>query len=257
MHGILAPLTLEGKRGNLQLFAGSPDHARITRRMPRDLHPRLPPGIEQALLAAAADSRQAPAQVPDRAPLLRLRNALLWPGTVAPLEFARLSPRAAVQHALASDRLLALFPRIDPADDAAAERERHRVGALGWVSNVIDCGTGSWAVVRALAWVQLASAELGDPYSAVRLEAFVVRNEGGEDLAEVERTVRARSQAFAASLPDPETALARMARMSALELADASIASSTCDIARQARYVSESNLLARLKLMLALTLPGA
>jgi ATP-dependent Lon protease len=211
------------------------------------------PGLEQALLAAAADSRQAPVPIPERVPLVPLRNALLWPGAVAPLEVARVPARAAVQHALASNRLLALFARIDAAEDAPAECDLHRVGVLSWVSNSIDYGTGLYVVVRALAWVQLTSLEAGEPYSVGRLERFVVRDDGGEELAEVEQAVRARSQAFAASLPDAESALARSARMSALELADAAIAASDCEVAAKARYTRECSLLSRLKLMLILT----
>jgi ATP-dependent Lon protease len=221
--------------------------------MQRQQRPRSPPGLEQALLAAAADSRQAPVRIPERVPLVPLRNALLWPGAVAPLEVARVPSRAAVQHALASDRLLALFARIDAAEDAPAECDLHRVGVLASFSNSIEYGTGLYVVVRALAWVQLTSLEAGEPYSVGRLEPFVVRDDGGEELAEVEQTVRARSQAFAASLPDAESALARSARMSALELADAAIAASDCEVAAKARYTCESSLLSRLKLMLTLS----
>lgn len=220
--------------------------------MQRPMRPQWPPAVEHALLAAVAVAPKPSASTtPEQAPLVAVRNALLSPGTVVPLRLVRSTSRAAIQQALASDRLLAVFAQFDSTEGAPRERALHPVGTLVSVSSAIDGASALWAVVRALTWIRLASVDDTGPCGFARLEPFVVHAEGGEELARLERAVRARVRAFAATLPDPEPVLAAAEAMSALELADAATAQPACKASDTARYVSESSLLRRLKWVLA------
>lgn len=212
----------------------------------------LPPAVEQALLAAAVDIVKPPDRIPDRLPLVPLGDAWLSVGTVAPLQLVRPLARAAAEHAWAGDRWLSVFSRIGAESEAPRESELHRVGTLVSVSAAVSHATGLWLVVRALAWVRLVGIEAGARYEVAHVEPFAVREEGGSEVAPLELVLRARVRAFAATLPDPEPVLAQTARMSALELSDATIANLAGDVAEQARYMSESSLVARLKFVIAL-----
>ena len=237
-------------REHVARIAPTPENLREL--MQRHMHTPPPPAVERALLAAAADAPKPPARIPDRVPLVPLRNALLAAGAVAPLSLARPASRAAADHALASDRLLGVFSQIDAANEAPGESDLHRVGALAFVSATVPHEAGLWLVVRAIGWVRLVSIETSTPYLVARVEPFVVTEQGGPEVARLELALRERVRAFAATMPDPESVLAQTERMSALELADATVANLTCDVADKARYVSESSLLARLEQVLAL-----
>jgi ATP-dependent Lon protease len=221
--------------------------------MQRSLRTRWPLGLEPALLAAAADHPEAMVGIPEQVPVVPLRNALLWPGHVAALDSTRVASQVAVEQALAADRLLALFAQIDATQDAPKENDLHRVGALGRIATTIREGSELWVVVSGLSWVRLVSWEAAAAFNTGRIEPFIVHGEGGEELVPWEEILRANARKFAATLPDSEPALARVSRMSALELADASVLGSSPDFENEARYVSESSLLARLKLASGLT----
>lgn len=197
-----------------------------------------------------ADAPKPVGDIPDRAPLVALRNALLSPGAVVPLRLTRVASRAAIEQALSSAGLIALFAQTDPADDTPGAGDLHPVGSLASVTSVIEANGALWVVVRTLAWLRLTSIDYAPSCALARVEPFVVQIDGGDELTRLEAALRARARAFAATLPDLEPALARLERMSALELADAAIAALPCELLDKASFVSESSLLARLKWLL-------
>lgn len=213
----------------------------------------MPPALERALLAAAADVPQPLSCMPERVPLLSLRDTLLSVDAVAPVSVTRARSRVAVERALGSDRWLGLFCEIGADPELPGESELHRVGTLAFVSAAIPHGADYWLVVRGHAWLRLLGVESGAAYAVARVDRFVVREESSVEVTRLEQALRSRVRAFAQTLPDPEPVLDQVARMSALELADATIANLGCDLAEKARYVSESSLLARLEQVIALT----
>ena len=221
--------------------------------MQRHTQTPLPAAVEQALLAEASAAPKPVKKAPERLPLVPLRNSLLSVGAVAPLDLARPTSRAAVERAGAGDRLVAVFSQRDEANEAPEEADFHRVGTLAFVSAAVPHDGGLWVVVRALAWLRLVGLEAAGSHRLALVEPFTVREEAGPEVARLEQALRARVRAFAATLPDPEPVLAQTERLSALELADVTVANLTCTVADKARYVSETSLVKRLEQVIALT----
>lgn len=116
---------------------------------------------------------------------------------------------------------------------------------------------GSWIVVRAEAWAQLDLVEPAGLYTRAKLARFVVEESGQEDIGALEQTLRERVRSFAEKLPGGDEILALSERMTALELADATIANLPCSVQEKATYASETSLSARLRQVIALLANGA
>jgi ATP-dependent Lon protease len=117
-------------------------------------------------------------EVPEELPILPLRECVVFPYMVLPLFVGRDASVAAVEDALASDRLLLLVAQRDPETDEPAADDLHRVGTVATVMRTLRLPDGRVKVL-----VQgLAKAEV---------EGFV----------EVEPALRARVRAIE---PEPE-----------------------------------------------------
>ena len=212
------------------------------------LHPSapLPDKVQQALLATTADARIEPVSIPALLPLLPLRNALLAVRSVAPLAVGRDSSLAALGVA-GKDGLLAVFSQKDASQIAPTASDLHPVGCAVRVKATVPYEQGVWIVVQGLAWIRLEAIETTAGCAMARVGPFVIR----EDSAPARETaLRERLRDIVAGLPDGERMLAITERMSALELADVTIANLPCSIEDKARYAAEPSLAARLDVLL-------
>jgi ATP-dependent Lon protease len=212
----------------------------------------LPQEVVDLLLAAASEERAHSVEVVSPVPLLPLRSALLAVGAVAPLSIGRRTSIAAVDAARSGAGVLAVFSQKDDANEAPNAAELHPVGCLARLLGVHPSGGGLWIVVRALQWVELESIEQDQPFAVAHVAPFTVQEQTGDDVKQLEQTLRARVREFAARLPAPDYVLRLTDRMNALELADAAIANLRCTVEEKAIYAREPDLRARLEYVLAL-----
>jgi Lon protease-like protein len=219
-------------------------------------HPNapLPQQVIEALGAAAA-SKPAPAPIGGATllPMLPLRGAMLTPGAVAPISVGRPSSLAAVDAAQRNGALVAAFSQKDAASEAPAHGDLHGVGCIAQILTTVPGGDlGTYLVLRGTQWVALDAIERSEPYLAARVVPFEVH---AGDAAEVERlaaALREKVRTFAARLPGGERIVATVEKMSALELADATVANLPCSVGDKAAYANESGAVARLERALAL-----
>jgi ATP-dependent Lon protease len=131
-------------------------------------------------------------EVPEELPLLPLREYVVFPYMVLPLFVGREPSMAAVDDALAGDRLVLLVAQRDPDVEEPTPDELHRVGTVAMVMRTLRLPDGRVKVL-----VQgLAKAEI---------EGFV----------EQEPALRARVRTFAAE-PEPEWSVETEALMRAV-----------------------------------------
>lgn len=212
--------------------------------------------VQQALLSAMSrqETTSEDASLPSTLPLLPLRNAVLTVGAVAPLNVGRPGTMAAVETARdGGGNLLAVFWQKDAANEDPAEADLHPVGcAARLLSSIATPDRGLWIVVRAIRWIRLEAIERRAPYLVARVATFTVSEERSPEITRIEQELRERVRAFASTLPDPDRILRRLDSMTALQLADATIANLVCSVQDKARYASEPDLLARLEYVLAL-----
>lgn len=216
----------------------------------------LPGEVQAALLAAATEEQPKEAPLASPLPLLPLRGAVLAVGAVAPLNVGRAASLAAVEAARRGGGVLAVFSQKNEMHEAPSEADLHPVGCAARLVSVLSSDRGTWIVVRATQWIRLEAIEQTEPCGMARVAPFNVE---GEDSAEAKQLVgalrdrlRERVRAMIAAMPDPEQLHRMTERMSARELADATIANLPCSVEDKARYASEPSLVARLEYLLAL-----
>jgi ATP-dependent Lon protease len=106
------------------------------------------------------DANSSDFTLPEELPVLPMREMVVFPYMVLPIFVARERSIAAVEDALASDRLLCVAAQRDPEIEEPGPDDLHRVGTVVMVMRVIRMGDG-----RVKALVQ--------GLSRVRVEAFV------------------------------------------------------------------------------------
>src|SRR5665811_759618 len=98
---------------------------------------------EQSLKTEQATPAEEPVSAPSSAPashkelpdgamiLLPTRNAVLFPGIVAPLTLGRPQSIAAAQTGAQNDKPIGILLQSNPAADAPSADQLHRVGTIG------------------------------------------------------------------------------------------------------------------------------
>jgi ATP-dependent Lon protease len=148
---------------------------------------------------------------------------------------------------------LAIFAQTDESNEAPGQADLHPVGVAARLVALVETqDRGTWIVVRSLRWIHLDAIERSLPHALARVSAFEVVEEKGAEVERLHRTLKERARAFAATLPDAERLRRLVEGMTALQLADATIANLTCPVSEKARYADEPSLLRRLEIVLAL-----
>jgi Lon protease-like protein len=216
-----------------------------------------PPPAEVLEALQRASSAPVPAvALPAELPLVPLRDTVLTVGAVAPIRIGRAASAAALDAAESGQRLLALFGQKNALDEAPGEAALHPVGCVAVMHERLPAEQGSWLVVRALQWVRLLQLRSDGPYLRARVERFQVSEHISAETPQLEQRLRERVRAFLATLPDPGPLRQLTERMSALELADATVANSRCSVAAKAEYAAQPELDARLRQAVSLLEQG-
>jgi Lon protease-like protein len=225
------------------------DEANVKALYERHLTIPLPPEVLSAVLMglvpiSRGEGGQRALDIPSELPLLPLRNALLVPGAVAPLDIGRASTLAAIESS--KEGLIGVFAQRDPSVNDPVETDLHPVGCVARItkSTPKPDGNGIWLVVHGVAWVTLDSFADG--------RATIAPFEIEEDSTKGIEELRTRLSTAAQKLPDPAPIRERIARMAPRELSDAAVANAVCSVEAKAEYACERRLSVRIGRALAL-----
>jgi len=97
-------------------------------------------------------------------PIIPVRDVVVFPQTEVVLTFGRQKSTLAINAALDSDKLVALFTQLDPAVDDPAEADLYRVGTLCSVERTLQNNGELNVLVRGLSRVKLNSLLELEPY---------------------------------------------------------------------------------------------
>jgi ATP-dependent Lon protease len=212
----------------------------------------LPWAVQEALVAAAAQAHPDVRPLAAELPVLPVRNAVLAPGAVAPLNLGRPSSLAAVRAALAQSKTLAIFSQRDPTVEDPGVVDLSAVGCAAQVLSTIEQEETTWIVVRATRWIRLEALVAEQPFMTARVSAFAVAPDTTDEAKQLEQRLRELVKTRIAKLPDGDRLLRMTEHMTALELADLTIANLGCSVNDKLLYAGEPRLLARLESVLAL-----
>ncbi|HDH57925.1 MAG TPA: endopeptidase La, partial [Bacteroidetes bacterium] len=76
-------------------------------------------------------NRGAKAVIPDKLPVMPLRDVVLFPGTVYPLLVGRASSLKVIEEVLEGDKLILLLAQKDASREEVAPDNLYRVGVVG------------------------------------------------------------------------------------------------------------------------------
>jgi ATP-dependent Lon protease len=136
-------------------------------------------------------------EIPDDLPLMAVRDVVVFNSMIIPLFVGRASSVAAVNEALAQDKLLVLLTQKDSTQENPEPKDLYEVGMVSMIMRTLKLPDGRLKVlVQALTKAKIKEFTQKDPFFQVRLEV-VEEQEMPEVTVEVEalmRTVREQTE---------------------------------------------------------------
>jgi ATP-dependent Lon protease len=134
------------------------------------------------------------AGVPTEAPILPLRDTVLFPNSFMPLAVARESSVKLIDDAIASGKVIGVFTQRDPTNEDPSESDLHPVGTLTHIHKMFKLPDGSLRlIVQGLTRIRLANVVGTRPY--LRAEIVEVADSTLEanalEMDALERNIRA------------------------------------------------------------------
>jgi len=218
----------------------------------------VPPELA-ARLREAVSRRGAAANepTPDRVPVLPLRNAVMFPGAVIPIDVLRPTTLRALEAAQQSQpSLVAIFAQRAIETDAPTQDDLHTTGCLCTILLLHrpDDGKPTSVIIEGVRWITLESLEQVDPYYVARVADAPVDRGDDETIAALDRRLREVARKVADSLPAiRDQALALIERTKDTgQLADIAMASFPVPVPDSAAYAKETQLVRRIERAIAL-----
>lgn len=136
-------------------------------------------------------------EIPDDLPLMAVRDVVVFNSMIIPLFVGRASSVAAVNEALAQDKLLVLLTQKDSTQENPEPKDLYEVGMVSMIMRTLKLPDGRLKVlVQALTKAKIKEFTQKDPFFQVRLEV-VEEQEMPEVTVEIEalmRTVREQTE---------------------------------------------------------------
>jgi len=164
---------------------------------------------EDATLQAEAAAEAASAHVPQldlpegAVILLPTRNAVLFPGIVAPLMVGRPQSKAAAQAAAQNERPIGVLLQSDPSADTPGPKQLHSVGTLADIMRYVTSPDGSHhLVVRGTRRFKVIELLEGYPFLVARVEEIGEAEVYSTELAARLHQLRERAREAIELLPN-------------------------------------------------------
>lgn len=170
---------------------------------------------EQSLKTEGAAAATEPAPKPNSGPsplpevpegamiLLPTRNAVLFPGIVAPLMLGRPQSIAGAQAAAQTEKPIGVILQSDPAADAPGPNQLHRVGTIAEIMRYVTAPDGSHhIVVRGTRRFRVLEFLDGYPFLVARIEEIGESEVYSTELAARVHQLRERAREAITLLPN-------------------------------------------------------
>ncbi len=109
--------------------------------------------------------------IPNVIPLLPIRNAVAFPGTVMPLNIGRETSKKAVDRALASNKLIGVITQRDPQTENPKSGDLYTWGTVGYILKLLKMSDGDQTiVVHGLLRFKITQLIQTEPFLMARIE---------------------------------------------------------------------------------------
>ena len=216
---------------------------------------KLPEPLKTAVITAyRARPRVAAAmdaELPPELPMVPVRNALLVPGTLVPIDIKRPTTFAAIATAAKTEPpTIAVFAQRSPDTETPDAGGLHPIGVQALVHERIDAGTHATVVLEGLRWISLLSIQ---GHMARVAPVDVDPEDAAGDIPGLFETLRDRARKVAATYPNPDQVIAAIdAIADPGVLADQVVVRVPGSVEDKARYAAERRLTDRLRAAIAM-----
>jgi ATP-dependent Lon protease len=133
------------------------------------------PEIGQEILTTV--TTQGPAQqqvaIPSIIPLLPIRNAVAFPGTVMPLNIGRESSKKSVENALEGNKLIGILTQRDSQVEKPTQKDLYTWGSVGFILKLLRMSDGDQTiVVHGLLRFKIVELIHAEPFMMARIEVY-------------------------------------------------------------------------------------
>ena len=133
----------------------------------------------------------APPELPERLPVLPLRDSVTFPDTLTPLAVGQERSIRLVNDVLGGDRMLAMVASREPDVEVPGSEQIHEYGVVGTIARMLKVPDGTLRIlVQAGSRVRLTGFEPGQPYLVARVEEAPDVLDEGPELTALVRNVQ-------------------------------------------------------------------
>jgi len=117
------------------------------------------------IIADGDDGELEDVEVPERIPILSLRNTVLFPGVVLPISIGRPKSIQLIKEAYRNDKIVGTVAQKDPETENPDFQDLHRVGTIGQIVKLLEMPDGSTtAIIQGRKKMELVELISDDPY---------------------------------------------------------------------------------------------
>src|SRR6185436_7286920 len=122
---------------------------------------------------AKAGSDQ-PVEIPDVIPVLPLRNSVLFPGSIIPIDVGRRKSVRLVEDAISKERpVIGILTQKDARTEDPGEEDMYRVGCAARILKVIKLAKDNFSVIlQGVTRVSVSDYLSHDPFMTARVQAL-------------------------------------------------------------------------------------
>jgi ATP-dependent Lon protease len=141
-------------------------------------------------------------KVPEELPVLTVRNAIVFPGTIMPLSVGREKSKRVVAHVLRGDKLIGVVAQRQPDVEDPTLDDLYRIGTVGLVLKLLNMPDGTQSIiVHGLARFGVESVLQQEPFILARAHSRYDEVEQTPEVEALTHTVRQQALEVIGMLP--------------------------------------------------------
>src|SRR3954471_9167269 len=192
--------------------------------------------------------------IPNLLPILPIRNIVVFPGTVMPLNVGRQKSKNLLDEVMPGEKVIGVITQRNPDVEDPKTEDLYPMGVAATILKLFKLPDGNQSIiVHGLARFKLTSLDQTDPFAVGKIEIVEDHLEGGPELDALIASVRQQANRVIELSPNtPDEAqqvLASITNPSAL--ADFLAANLQADVAEKQRVLEELDVEVRLRMIAA------
>lgn len=188
--------------------------------------------------------------VPNSIPILPIRNLIVFPGTVMPLNIGRARSKAVIDEVMPGDKLVGVIAQRNADVEEPGEADLYAVGVVCSILKLLKLSDGNQSIiVHGLARFRIKAMKQAEPYHVADIEIIPTPSVEGAEVDALVASVKQQAMRVVELSPNTPDEVQQVINQisSASALADFLAANINADVAEKQVLLEELNVEARLK----------